>query len=105
MTIDVAGLAPGQTRAVEMAGHGILLCNVEGEIFAVRNECPHQEFGLDDARLRGAVLECSLHGGRFDVRDGCPVRAPTRESLVTYRVERSGETAVIEIPEGGQPVV
>lgn len=96
-TVDVAGLAPGETRAVEIAGRGVLLCNVDGEIFAVRNVCPHQAFRLDDARLRGAVIECSLHGGRFDVRDGCPVRAPTKNALVTYRVTRRGAQVEVEL--------
>lgn len=97
-TIDVADLCPGTTRAVEIAGHRLLLCNVEGEIFAVRNTCPHQEFGLDAARLSGSVLECSLHGGRYDVRSGSPVRAPTRDSLVTYPVLRRGDVIEIRLP-------
>jgi nitrite reductase/ring-hydroxylating ferredoxin subunit len=97
-TIDVAGLAPGRTRALEVGTHRILVCNVEGEFFAVRNVCPHQEYGLDDARLRGSVLECSLHGGRFDVRDGCPVRAPTRNALETYSIRTTGTLIEIELP-------
>jgi 3-phenylpropionate/trans-cinnamate dioxygenase ferredoxin subunit len=96
--VDASGLAPGATRALEIDGHRVLLCNVDGKIFAVRNVCPHQEFGLDDARLRGSVLECSLHGGRFDVRDGCPVRAPTKNALDTYPVRSGGPTVEIALP-------
>lgn len=98
IAVEVVGLLPGETRAVEQSGHRILLCNVDGEFFAVRNVCPHQEFGLSDARLRGTVIECSLHGGRFDVRDGCPVRAPTKNALDTYPVNRTGEHVEIEVP-------
>ncbi len=71
----------------------LLVCNVEGRIHAFRNRCPHQDFALSDARLRGHLIECSLHGGRFDVRDGRAVRAPTRASLVTYPVHPT--------PDGG----
>jgi nitrite reductase/ring-hydroxylating ferredoxin subunit len=97
-TIDVAGLAPGRTLALEVGEHRILVCNVDGEFFAVRNVCPHQEFGLDNGRLRGSVIECSLHGGRFDVRTGRPVRAPTPNALKTYPTRTAGTQLEIELP-------
>jgi nitrite reductase/ring-hydroxylating ferredoxin subunit len=100
VTVDVTGLAAGATRAFAIGAHRILVCNVDGAFYAVRNVCPHQEFALDDARLRGALIECSLHGGRFDVRDGCPVRAPTKNALATYRCRTSGSLLEIELGTG-----
>ena len=86
MALAVADLPPGATRVVRVDGLELLVCNVEGEIYACENRCPHQDFALSDARLRGCFIECSLHGGRFDVRDGRPGRAPTRASLAIHRV-------------------
>ncbi len=75
----------------------LLVCNVDGELFAFQNCCPHQDSALNDARLQGHVIECSLHGGRFDVRDGCPTREPTTDRLVTYPVHLHDGRAEIEI--------
>ena len=93
MPLDVGPLPPGATRVLRIEGRDVLVCNVEGRLYACENRCPHQDFALDDARLRGCFIECSLHGGRFDVRDGRPGRAPTRASLVTFPVHAT--------PDGG----
>jgi len=84
--VDVSDLAPGQTRAVEEGGLKILVCNAEGRFYAIQNRCPHSAVRLDGAALRGCVLECGVHGGRLDVRDGSPVGYPIRRRAVTYPV-------------------
>ena len=99
VALPVADLPPGSTRAVRVEGIEVIVCNVEGELFAFESRCPHQDFGLSDARLRGHVIECSLHGGRFDVRDGSPTRAPTTDRLVTFPVEIRDGRPEIEIRE------
>jgi len=97
--VDARGLEPGATRVIQADGCELLLCNVDGELFAFRNACPHQDVSLAEGRLRGPLLECPLHGGRFDVRDGRAVRAPTRKPLETYRVVRCGERVEIVVGE------
>jgi nitrite reductase/ring-hydroxylating ferredoxin subunit len=84
--VDVAGLAPGGLRALEAEGHKILVCNADGELFAVENKCPHIGTPLDAGRLRGFLLECPLHGGKLDVRDGSHVALPIRKPARTYPV-------------------
>jgi len=90
VTIDVAGLAPGQTRAVSAHGLELLLCNAEGRYYAIENRCPHGMVRLDAAVLSGCILECPVHGGRLDVRDGSPQRHPIGRPAHTYPVRESG---------------
>jgi len=94
--VDVTGLAPGGLRAVEAFGTRILVCNADGTFYAIENQCPHIQIPLDGGRLTGCVLECPLHGGKLDVRDGSDVALPIRKPARTYRV-----TAV----EGGIEIV
>ena len=96
--IDVADLAPGQTRAVSAHGLSVLVCNADGRFYAIENRCPHAMVRLDAAVLSGCILECPVHGGRLDVRDGSPQRPPVRRPAITYRVEERG--AQIEITLG-----
>jgi nitrite reductase/ring-hydroxylating ferredoxin subunit len=41
---------------------------------------------LAGGRLRGTVLECPLHGGKLDVRDGRPCAQPIRKPATTFEV-------------------
>jgi len=97
VSIDVVGLAPGQTRAVSAHGLHVLVCNAEGRFYAIENRCPHGMVRLDAAVLSGCILECPVHGGRLDVRDGSPQRHPIRRPAVTYRVEERGDQIEITL--------
>jgi nitrite reductase/ring-hydroxylating ferredoxin subunit len=86
-------------RALEVAGRPILLCNAEGKLYALDDECPHAGIPMAEGRLRGCILECPLHGGKLDVRDGRPAALPIRTPARCYAV-RSGAAGVeIEIPD------
>ncbi len=97
VTLDVAGLAPGQTRAVSADGHELLVCNAEGRFYAIENRCPHAMVRLDAAVLQGCVLECPVHGGRLDVRDGSPQRHPIRRPARSFPVRESGDRIEITL--------
>jgi len=88
VVVDVSGLEPGELRAIEAGERQVLLCNVAGEYFALENRCPHAEMPLVGGRLEGAVLECPLHGGKLDVRDGSPQQLPIRRHVVTFPVRQ-----------------
>lgn len=53
-----------------------LLCKVDGKMYAVANRCTHGMATLGDGQLKGHVLGCPLHQGRFDVRSGACLQAP-----------------------------
>jgi nitrite reductase/ring-hydroxylating ferredoxin subunit len=96
---DVSKLAPGETLALEDAGDGgVLLCNVDGEIFAVRNRCTHAAVLLSDAPLDGAEIECPYHGARFDVTTG-GYTSPARRKLCRYKVARAGDTVEVDLDD------
>jgi nitrite reductase/ring-hydroxylating ferredoxin subunit len=74
---------PGRGATVQLkSGTEVALFNVGGEYYAVENVCPHKGFPLADSRLYGNIVECDLHGWRFDVRTGecftkksCPIES------------------------------
>ena len=95
VVVDVADLAPGQMKLVECGRRKALLCNVDGALYAVAERCTHAAYSLCEGRLRGAHLECPLHGALFDVRDGSPLRRPASKPLATYSVRVDGHGAEI----------
>ncbi len=91
LEVDVSDLAPGQMRVVEHAGVSVLLCNVDGAIYAVENLCSHASVPLSEGKLRGCELECDLHGAVFDVRSGAALALPAKLPIRTFRVECARE--------------
>ena len=94
--IDVAAeetLVDDDVLGLVVAGHDIALYKVEGEVFATSNLCTHGPGRLCDGFLLGHEIECPLHQGRFDVRDGVGTCEPAAVALRVYPV-RVGEGRV-----------
>jgi nitrite reductase/ring-hydroxylating ferredoxin subunit len=86
LPIPIALPDPGGSRAFELASRKLLLCNAGGRPYVVENSCPHVRVSLEGGAIEGTVFECPHHGGRFDLRDGRPVRMPIRRSVATFPV-------------------
>lgn len=96
-----AGLAedllPGSIMTVDTPdGEQLVIYNVNGELYATENLCPHQGAPLSEGFLCDHVIECGLHGWQFDVRSG---RCLTLEERIdTFPV--TVENGVIKIEIG-----
>lgn len=77
---------PGASRAFEAASRKLLLCNAGGTPYVVEDSCPHVRVSMEGGAIEGTVFECPHHGGRFELRDGRPVRPPIRRSVETFAV-------------------
>lgn len=96
---STSGIAPGEMRAVDVDGISVLLCNVDGEFFAIRDECTHECFPLSEGKLAGHSVTCALHGASFDVRTGEVLALPAYEAVTTYQVRVEGEDVSIAVEE------
>lgn len=85
----------GRTAPFSVRGEALLLCNAGGVPYVVRDRCSHASTPLSGGRLCGFLLECPLHGGKIDVRDGSPAAPPVRTAVDTFAVRRSGD--VLEV--------
>lgn len=73
-SVDPARLpAPGGRSLLYLEGRGVLLFNLEGELHAIDDSCPHAGASLFSGKLNGRQLQCPAHGLRFDLADGCAV--------------------------------
>jgi naphthalene 1,2-dioxygenase system ferredoxin subunit len=82
---------------VEINAKSIALYQVDGEIFATDNICTHGNARLCDGFLEGHEIECPLHQGKFDIRNGKAMCAPLTEDIRTYPVKIEGDRVFIEI--------
>lgn len=72
---------------VAAAGKDLALYNVEGQVYATDNICTHGHARLCDGFLEGFEIECPLHQGKFDIRDGRPMCEPVTEAVRSYPVK------------------
>lgn len=93
----VAEIAPGKMRRVELAGHRILICNVEGRHCAADDTCTHEDASLALGSLKGELVKCPLHGSRFNVCTGEVLDDPATEALQTYRVRIENDMILVEV--------
>ena len=102
---DVCGvdeLPRGEVVAFEAGGRRLLLCNAEGEVFAIAERCSHAAWDLVGSKLRGAEIVCALHGARFDLRSGRPTARPASKPIDTYAARvREGRIEVRVPPPPG----
>ncbi len=58
-----------------------------GRLYATDGICTHGNTHLADGLVKGGIIECPKHNGRFNLKDGSPSRAPVCRGLATYPIE------------------
>jgi nitrite reductase/ring-hydroxylating ferredoxin subunit len=82
-------LPPGGALRVELGDDdAVLVLNLEGELCAVQDACPHlPRFGrLSEGRRDGAIVSCPVHGSAFDAVSGDVLNPPATRTLAHYDV-------------------
>jgi naphthalene 1,2-dioxygenase ferredoxin component len=82
---------------VWVAGLDIAIHTVGDELYATDNLCTHGHARLCDGFLDGHEIECPLHQGKFDVRNGQPLCAPVTEALRSYPIKVEGARVLVRI--------
>ncbi len=91
----------GGSTLVYVAGEQVAMFNVSGRFYAIGNRCPHANGPLVDGVLDEATVTCPLHGSRFDLATGKPLRGPANRPAKTYEVRVEGGDVFI----GGKAAV
>lgn len=82
---------------VTVGGKSIALYQVEDQVFATDNICTHGNARLCDGFLEGHEIECPLHQGKFDIRNGKAMCAPLTEDIKTYPVKIEGNRVFVAL--------
>jgi nitrite reductase/ring-hydroxylating ferredoxin subunit len=78
---------PAGGRALfEFEDKSLALFNIDGELFAIDDSCPHQGSSLCGGRLEGRVIQCGAHGLRFNLHSGYLLNS-TQVKVNNYPVE------------------
>jgi nitrite reductase/ring-hydroxylating ferredoxin subunit len=89
-------LAPGAMKWVLVERERVLVVNVDGAFYALRDFCGHAGAPLSTGTLVGHVIECPLHYACFDVRTGKLVSGPVAADVAAYRVRVEADTVYVK---------
>jgi len=95
----VDDLAEGTTKRVVVDGAEVLLCSVDGKIYAIEDVCTHDGGALDQGLLEGDRIMCPRHGAYFDVRTGAALTLPAVIPVRTYAVRVEGDEVFVDLDE------
>lgn len=71
-------------------------------LYATDGICTHGNVHLSAGLVKGTIIECPKHNGRFNLLDGSPARVPVCRGLATYPIqERNGELYLNILHPGG----
>ena len=84
--------------SIRVDGEEIALFQRGTEVYAVRNECPHQHFQLlHQGEIDGSAITCPMHGWKFDFTTGNGILGGG--NLKPYTVKLVGDDVWLKRPQ------
>lgn len=85
---DEGEIGNGERLNVEIDDVSIVIFNIAGELFAIKDLCSHDNGPLEDGELEGKYeVACPRHGARFDIRSGKVLSPPAAVDIPAYPVQ------------------
>jgi len=109
---EVDELPPGTCRIVNIGNTSIGVINVAGNLYSIRNKCPHRGAPLALGNVGGRMMEsepgqfvygmdnqiwrCPWHRWQFDLVSGRSLHDPKNQRVRVYPVSIEGGHVVVE---------
>jgi nitrite reductase/ring-hydroxylating ferredoxin subunit len=93
---QLSDLPPGKMVRVQLDRVPVMLANVDGTVYALRDVCGHRNAPLSRGALEGCQVECPLHFALFDVRDGRFIDGPLSGDIPIYGVKVEAGTIYVK---------
>ena len=74
---------------------------IEGTLYATDGICTHGNTHLADGLVKGNLIECPKHNGRFDLTDGSPQRQPACFALKTFKAREHEGKIFLDLTSAG----
>jgi 3-phenylpropionate/trans-cinnamate dioxygenase ferredoxin subunit len=95
LTLD--SIIEGKPVRLTKNGKELCVARVGNEVFAIEDNCTHQDAALSEGEQNGYKIECWLHSAEFDLRTGEALTPPAVQPVKTFPVNINGNNVVVEI--------
>jgi MocE subfamily Rieske [2Fe-2S] domain protein len=97
-----AELGPADVLRLDHGRKSYALCRDAGRrLYAIDGVCTHGNTHLAGGLVKGRIIECPKHNGRFNLADGSPARAPVCRGLATYPLEERAGRLFLNVQRAG----
>ncbi|MDB5481650.1 MAG: putative Rieske-type ferredoxin [Caulobacteraceae bacterium] len=97
----VAKVAEVPEGAMRIVFEGLaVIARVEGQLHAFGNACPHAGGALGEGLLKGCVVKCPWHAGRWDVTTGKALTLLETAAIPIFDVRVVGDDIEIRLEDG-----
>lgn len=90
-------IPPGSLIGLEIGDERVCVANADGVIYAIRDNCTHQDYPMHEGTVEGVEIECAWHGARFDLATGHATRLPAIRPIRTYEVKIEGDEIFVAL--------
>ena len=90
-------IVEGKPVRLTKNGKDVCVARVGNEVFAIEDNCSHQDAALSEGEQNGYKIECWLHSAEFDLRTGEALTPPASAPVKTYPVSVDGNNVLVEI--------
>lgn len=77
----------------------VALFRTEDGVYALVDNCSHENYPLSEGWVEDTQVECALHGSCFDLRNGNPDVPPALVPVRTFPVRIEGDDVLVDLPE------
>jgi nitrite reductase (NADH) small subunit len=88
--------APNTVIEAEVEGVAVCLANINGELSALDNWCPHRRGPLGQGWIEGEAVICPWHSWAFNAKTG-NADYPENEKVNAFPLRVEGEDVLIDI--------
>jgi len=96
--VRIADLEPDDVTPVTLGRWQLAVYDRPDGVYVTLARCTHGGADLCDGYLDGYAIECPLHQGCFDIRDGKPLGAPVTRALKTFPARRKDGVVQVQLP-------
>jgi len=82
---------------VEVDGKSILVTKMNGEFYAIENNCTHENLTMTHGQIHNGEIQCPRHGARFDIKTGKATQLPGVMELKTFKVKVENENVMAAV--------
>jgi nitrite reductase (NADH) small subunit len=86
----------GTVAEAEVDGVAVCLANVNGELSALDNICPHRQGPLGQGWLTGEAIVCPWHAWSFNVKTGL-AEYPANVNVDVFPLRVEGDDVLVDI--------
>lgn len=91
-------IKPGEALGLKLDGVEVALVELDGEVRAIGDVCPHAYALLSQGYLEGGAIECPLHAARFDIMTGRCLEGPVGDPVAVFDVKVEDGDVWVRIP-------